>query len=87
MVAFLPRQNLGSSRTFTGASYHFFKASAYLLLYNLMFIVPLALVFVLALCGKESSTFNNWLKKHLGLTKLLLCGVFLGLLLLLLFNM
>lgn len=66
---------------------HFFKASAYLLLYNLMFIVPLALVFVLALCGKESSTFNNWLKKHLGLTKLLLCGVFLGLLLLLLFNM
>lgn len=68
------------------ANRHFFRAAEYLLLYNLMFIVPLALVFVLALCGKESSVFNNWLKKHLGLTKLLLCGVFLGLLLLLLFN-
>lgn len=65
---------------------HFFKAVAYLVLYNLMFVVPLILVFVLTLCGKESVTFNNWLKKHLGLTKLLLCGVFLGLLLLLLFN-
>ncbi len=69
------------------ADKHFFKAAEYLVLYNLMFIVPLVLVFVLALCGKESATFNNWLKKHLGLTKLLLCCVFLGLLLLLLFNM
>ena len=69
------------------ADKHFFKAAEYLVLYNLMFIVPLALVFMLALCGKESSTFNNWLKRHLGLTKLLLCCVFLGLLLLLLFNM
>lgn len=68
------------------ANRHFFRAAEYLLLYNLMFIVPLVLVFVLALCGKESSVFNNWLKKHLGLTKLILCGVFLGLLLLLLFN-
>ncbi len=66
---------------------HFFKAAEYLLVYNLMFIVPLVLVFALALCGKESSVFNRWLKKHLGLTKLLLCGVFLGLLLLLLGNM
>lgn len=69
------------------ADKHFFKAAEYLVLYNLMFIVPLVLVFVLALCGKESATFNSWLKKHLGLTKLLLCCVFLGLLLLLLFNM
>ena len=69
------------------ADKHFFKAAEYLVLYNLMFIVPLVLVFVLALCGKESATFNNWLKKHLGLTKLLLCFVFLGLLLLLLSNL
>ena len=68
------------------ADKHFFKAAEYLLLYNLMFIVPLVLVFVLAVCGKESATFNNWLKKHLGLTKLLLCCVFLGLLVLLLAN-
>lgn len=69
------------------ADSHFYRAAGYLLLYNLMFIAPLALVFALALCGKESAAFNNWLKKHLGLTKLLLCGVFLGLLVLLLANM
>ena len=59
------------------------KAVIYLLLYNLMFIVPLLGVFALALAGYESKEFNNFLKKHLGLTKLLLCIVFLGLFLLL----
>lgn len=66
---------------------HFWRATEFLLLYNLMFILPLVLVFVLTLCGKESATFNNWLKKHLGLTKFLLCLVFLGLLVLLLATM
>ncbi len=69
------------------AGEHFWKAAFYLLTYNLMFILPLVLVFVLTLCGKESAAFNNFLKKHLGLTKLLLCAVFLGLLVLLLANM
>lgn len=59
------------------------KAVIYLLLYNLMFIVPLLGVFALALAGYESTEFNNFLKKHLGLTKLLLCLVFLGLFILL----
>ena len=63
------------------------KAAEYLIVYNLMFVLPLVLVFVLTLCGKESATFNNWLKKHLGLSKFLLCCVFLGLLLLMLANM
>ena len=63
------------------------KAAEYLILYNLMFVLPLVLIFVLTLCGKESATFNNWLKKHLGLSKFLLCCVFLGLLLLMLGNM
>ncbi len=62
------------------------KAIAYLLLYNFMFIIPLIGIFVLALAGYESKTFNDWLKKHLGLTKLLLCVVFLGLFLLLASN-
>ena len=62
------------------------KAIAYLILYNLMFVVPLVAVFALAVAGYESQTFNNLLKKHLGLTKLLLCIVFLGLFLLLLGN-
>lgn len=69
------------------ADQHFWKAAEYLLLYNLMFVAPLVLVFILTLCGKESATFNNWLKKHLGLSKFLLCCVFLGLLILLLATM
>lgn len=66
---------------------HFWRATEFLLLYNLMFILPLVLVFVLTLCGKESATFNDWLKKHLVLTKFILCCVFLGLLILLLATM
>ncbi len=63
------------------------KAIIYLVLYNVMFIVPLVTVFGLALAGYESQTFNNLLRKHLGLTKLLLCMVFLGLFVLLLQNL
>ena len=66
---------------------HFWRAMTYLLVYNLMFIVPLVLILVLSVLGYESSTFNGFFKKHLGLTKLLLCLLFLGLLLLLVFNM
>ena len=62
------------------------KAMAYLLIYNLMFVVPLIAVFVLALAGCESKGFNDFLKKHLGLTKILLCLVFLGLFALLVSN-
>lgn len=63
------------------------QAAIYLLLYNLMFIVPLVVVFGLAIAGYESQRFNEFLKKHLGLTKLLLCIVFLGLFVLLLSNL
>jgi len=59
---------------------YFARALNYLLLYNLMFIVPLVLIFVLALCGFESKIFNDFLKNHLGATKFLLCLVFLALL-------
>ena len=62
------------------------KAIFYLVLYNLMFVVPLITVFVLALLGYESKGFNEFFKKHLGITKLLLCLVFLGLFVLLLRN-
>ena len=33
---------------------HFWRATEFLLFYNLMFILPLVLVCVLTLCGKES---------------------------------
>ncbi len=62
------------------------RAVFYLVLYNLMFIVPLVLVFVLALLGYESKGFNDFLKKHLGLMKILLCLVFLALFVLLVRN-
>ncbi|WP_428064957.1 thioredoxin domain-containing protein [Candidatus Avelusimicrobium facis] len=63
------------------------KAVIYLLLYNLMFIVPLIAVFSLAVAGYESKGFSDFFKKHLGLTKLLLCVVFLGLFALLATNL
>ena len=62
------------------------QAAFYLVLYNLMFIVPLITVFVLALIGYESKGFNDFFKKHLGLTKILLCLVFLALFILLVGN-
>lgn len=62
------------------AGEHFWLAAGYLLFYNLMFILPLVGVFALALAGYESKTFGGWLKRHLGLTKLLMCAVFLALL-------
>ena len=61
-------------------------ATLYLVLYNLMFIMPLVAVFVLALLGYVSKGFNDFFKKHLGLTKVLLSLVFLALFVLLLKN-
>ena len=62
------------------------QGAFYLVLSNLMFIVPLVAVFVLALAGYESKGFNEFFKKHLGLAKVLLCLVFLALFILLVQN-
>ena len=51
-----------------------------------MFILPLVLIFVLSVLGYESKGFSDFLKKHLGLMKLLLCVVFLALFLFLVEN-
>lgn len=67
----------------TGSGY-FWRAAEYLLIYNLMFIVPLVAVLALTIAGYEAKGFNAFLKKYLGLTKALLCLVFLVLLILLL---
>ena len=48
--------------------------------------LALVAVFVLALLGYESKGFNDFFKKHLGLTKVLLSVVFLVLFVLLLKN-
>lgn len=70
----------------TGSGY-FLRAVEYLLLYNLMFIMPLLAVLGLTIAGYEAKSFNAFLKKYLGLTKFLLCLVFLTLLVLLLLEM
>ena len=68
------------------ANQDFWRAMIYLLTYNLMFIVPLVIIFALSVLGYESKSFNDFLRKHLGLTKLALCLLFLGLLILLIAN-
>lgn len=62
------------------------QAIIYLLLYNVMFILPLLAVFILSAAGYKSEGMNSFFKKHLGITKLLLSLVFLGLGLMLILN-
>ncbi len=53
------------------------RAILYLLLYNVMFILPLLGVFILSAAGCKSEGISNCFKRHLGLTKILLSLVFL----------
>lgn len=55
------------------------KALTYLLLYNLMFIFPLAVIFLLSLIGVSSLKFNNFLKRNLGKIKIIMAFVFFAL--------
>ena len=55
------------------------QALGYLLLYNIMFIAPLIVIFILALLGVTSQQFAGFLKKHLGLIKILMSILFFGL--------
>jgi len=55
------------------------QALGYLFLYNLMFIAPLAVIFILALLGTSSQQFSGFLKRHLGLIKVLMAVLFFGL--------
>jgi cytochrome c biogenesis protein CcdA len=54
-------------------------ALAYLVIYNLMFVVPLFIIFVFALLGITSAQFSNFLKKHLLVIKILMAILFFGL--------
>ena len=53
------------------------KALIYLLLYNLLFIVPLLIIFIFALTGTTSERFQSILKGHLGAIKILMGIMFL----------
>jgi len=55
------------------------KALIYLLLYNLLFVVPLLVIFGFALAGTASERFQKILKGHLGTIKILMGIMFLGL--------
>jgi len=55
------------------------QALSYLLLYNIMFIVPLVVIFVFALIGTTSAQFSAFLKKHLGLIKIFMAALFFSL--------
>lgn len=62
------------------------QAWLYLLMYNVMFILPLLAVFILCAIGIRSEGINNFFKKHLAIAKLFLSLVFLGLAIMLFMN-
>jgi hypothetical protein len=54
-----------------------FDAWLYLLLYNIMFVLPLIFIFIFALLGVRSDQFAAFLKKHLAMIKLIMALLFL----------
>ena len=52
------------------------KAFLYLVLYNLMFILPLFVIFLCALAGTTSEDFARFLKKHFLLSRVLMAVLF-----------
>ena len=54
------------------------QATGYLLLYNIMFVVPLVVIFVFALFGVTSERFSQILKKYLLTIKILMAVLFFG---------
>ncbi len=56
-----------------------FQAFGYLLLYNIMFIIPLIVIFIFALLGTTSVEFSEFLKKHLGMFKIFMAVLFFSL--------
>ncbi|MFP4457998.1 MAG: cytochrome c biogenesis CcdA family protein [Candidatus Zixiibacteriota bacterium] len=55
------------------------KAIAYLLLYNLMFILPLVIIFSITMAGVSSQKMGQFLEKNTYLIKILLTLLFIGL--------
>ncbi|PIP18848.1 MAG: hypothetical protein COT38_04990 [Candidatus Omnitrophica bacterium CG08_land_8_20_14_0_20_41_16] len=55
------------------------RAFTYLIIYNIMFIFPLLVIFILALFGVTSGQFANFLKKHLAGVKIIMAFMFFSL--------
>lgn len=58
---------------------HRLAALAYLVLYNLMFIMPLAAIMILAYHGMRWQKLSGFLRRHLATARFLMAGVFAGL--------
>ena len=54
-------------------------AISYLILYNLMFILPLVIVLIITYFGVKSETLGNFFGRHLAASKLIMTLLFLGL--------
>jgi len=54
-------------------------AIPFLLLYNLMFIIPLIIVFIVAYFGVSSESIGDRFRRHIGAIKLAMGGIFLAL--------
>lgn len=52
------------------------KAFLYLILYNLMFVMPLIVIFLIALVGVSSQTISGFLRRHLGMIKISMAFLF-----------
>jgi hypothetical protein len=55
------------------------QAAGYILLYNVMFILPLFIIFLLALWGVTSEQFSGFLKKNLAAIKIIMAALFFSL--------
>ncbi|MBM3255244.1 MAG: DUF1573 domain-containing protein [Candidatus Omnitrophica bacterium] len=55
------------------------RAAGYILLYNIMFILPLFIIFLFALWGVTSEQFAKVMKKHLAAIKIIMAILFFGL--------
>jgi len=55
------------------------KGTALLVLYNLAFILPLTVIFILAYFGLSSDRLTQFFRKRVAIVKFLLAGLFFGL--------
>jgi cytochrome c biogenesis protein CcdA len=52
------------------------QAVLYLLLYNIMFILPLLAVLLLTVFGTSAARFQDWFIKHAALAKIIMAVLF-----------
>jgi cytochrome c biogenesis protein CcdA len=55
------------------------QALVYLFIYNLMFILPLVVIFLVALCGVSSGELSRFLRRHIPKIKIFMAIIFLAL--------